>query len=474
MSRIKTKFRRKLSLPLYKSLRLSLAEMSFSKDFIGKPHGDLYPLLFKTDDCAERIENGVYTVEKGKAIRLFSAFFPYASYELSATVNGGAAGLCFSLPSATATLSLEADGRLVFTSGEKKESALFPLAPSKKAVLIVSCRPGAFDVYKREGDCITLVTTFETDAFLDSAAYRLFSEGTVSLVLSGGASAHGALSFMDNGIAIADMRPIRYENGEVMLQEGKLYFTASLRMQKEAFLGILSWVPGTAALSLTGALFFDAGDGLWANDVAASLLYHREEGRWLLWACSFAHGHILGHAAFLGDVRFGVNAIDLSLMQEGEKDAPRTLFLGFEGDEDPDFIYDAEAGRWLFSVCRLDEESKQYRYFFFESDSPFENYRFLGKGEAGAETGGSFVKTSEGLYFVCGNGYDKRAEYRIYERGGFSLASFDYDDGGFRGWGTVVPVKMGSRERLFWLTFDRQNASDFNWSYGNFYCFEAP
>ena len=29
------------------------------------------------------------------------------------------------------------------------------------------------------------------------------------------------------------------------------------------------------------------------------------------------------------------------------------------------------------------------------------------------------------------------------------------------------------RTRYFWLTFDRHKGSDYNWSYGNLYCFEA-
>ena len=54
-----------------------------------------------------------------------------------------------------------------------------------------------------------------------------------------------------------------------------------------------------------------------------------------------------------------------------------------------------------------------------------------------------------------------------------SAPKFDYPDGGFRGWGTLMPVKLGSRMRYFWLTFDRHRGSDYNWSYGNLYCFEA-
>ncbi len=70
---------------------------------------------------------------------------------------------------------------------------------------------------------------------------------------------------------------------------------------------------------------------------------------------------------------------------------------------------------------------------------PFSGYRWIGEGDVGEETDGSF----------------------------------DYPDGGFCGWGTVIPVKLGSRTRLFWMTFDRHNGSDYNWSYGNLYCYEA-
>ena len=35
-------------------------------------------------------------------------------------------------------------------------------------------------------------------------------------------------------------------------------------------------------------------------------------------------------------------------------------------------------------------------------------------------------------------------------------------DGGFRGWGCIMPLKLGARTRYFWLTFDRHNGSDYN------------
>ena len=91
----------------------------------------------------------------------------------------------------------------------------------------------------------------------------------------------------------------------------------------------------------------------------------------------------------------------------------------------------------------------------------------------GAETGGSFVKLDGELLFICGNSFQESSQYRIYSKNGVLNARFNYPDGGFRGWGSVLEIKLGSRKRVFWLTFDRHNGSSYNWSYGNFYCYEA-
>ena len=160
-------------------------------------------------------------------------------------------------------------------------------------------------------------------------------------------------------------------------------------------------------------------------------------------------------------------------MEKAEDTTDITAFLGFVGDEDPDVIYDEESRRWLMAICRLDPGTGKYVYVFFESDDPFHNYKYIGRGMSGAETGGSFVRINGELHFVCGNDFEKTAEYRIYSKDGMKVASFNYSDGGFRGWGTVIPIRLGSRTRCFWLTFDRHNGSDYNWSYGNLYCFEA-
>ena len=457
-------FKRKFALVPYKSLKLSLAEVSFCKDFVTDTLGDPYPRLSASPDACERIEGNRYHLTRGEVTRHFAQFFPYATYEMTLT-GDGEAGFHFHIDSADARVYL-AEKTVVLQTNNLQKECNFP--ESAERTLIVTCRPSAFDVYTKENGHARFVTSFDVPEFAESAKETVFTAGYAALWAKGDVSLLSVCAYIDSGISVADMRPIRYENGEVMTEGGKIYLTASLRMEKEAVQGILSWVPGTAEFALSGVLFYNSGDGIWANDVAASLLYHRGEKRWLLWVCSFLHDHVLGYASFAGDVRWGVNVLDITLAAGKDGD-----FLSLPGDEDPDFFYEEETGRWLFSVCRLDDETKQYRYHFYASSHPFRGFTPLGKGYAGAETGGSFVKIEGKTHFLCGNDFLKRADYRIYTCDGMESAHFDYPDGGFRGWGTLIPVPLGTRTRYFWLTFDRHNGSAFRWSYGNLYCFEA-
>lgn len=466
----KAVFKRQFAMSMYKNLKLPLGEMTFTKDFVLDRRGDLYPVIEKTEDCEESICHNRYLVQGGGVERWLGQFFPYASYEICFHAKEGACGFGFRIKEAKASVARDGQ-QVIFRVGQYEERAAIRNADSD--TMIVSCRPGAFDVYCRVNDRPELVHTFKTEAFTKSHAQKAFMDGYASVIAKGDVEIKQVSFYIDNGISMADIRPIRYENGQAMIEQGKVYFTASIRMQAGTFQGVFAWMPGTANVELTGVLYYDAGDGLWCGDVAASILYHRERQQWYLWVCSFSHGHMLGHAVFEGDPRFGVNVIDIDVMPKAPEGSAIGTFAGFEGDEDPDFFYDAQRRKWLMAICRLDPVNRKYRYVFFESDEPFAGYSCIGMGQPGEETGGSFVKIDDELHFVCGNSFSATSDYRIYRKDGMHKAQFDFPDGGFRGWGTIIPVRQGSRMRYYWLTFDRHNGSDYNWSYGNFYCFEA-
>ena len=463
-------FHRVFSRSMYKTLKLPLGEMTFTKDFVNDTRGDLYPLIAKDAACTECIEHNAYRVRQGTAERMFARFFPFAGYEITFSAADGGCGFSFHLPDTVAEL-LCTGGTVTFSDGEGSSS--LPFAAAGTVTMLVSCRPGAFDVFFTDGGKPQFFTTFRSGRFAQSNRHRWFRHGFVCVKACGDVTVKNVCTYIDCGISQADIRPIRYENGEPIHENGKVFFTASIRMQESSFQGIFSWVPSTCAIELTGALFFDCGDGFWRNYLASSLLYHREKKAWYIWTSSFEHKHILCHAAFAGEPRFGVSVIDVEMMAPAE-DGDFTSFAGFRSDEDPDFYYNAEEKTWYMAICRVCPEIGRFRYAFFRSSDPFTGYTYIGRGLEGSETGGGFVRIGGETVFVCGNDRPGcRANYRIYSKDGMREARFDFSDGGVRGWGAVIPVGMGSRQRYFWLTFDRHGGSDYTWSYGNFYCFEA-
>ena len=473
----KMKFRRLFSVNFYKNLKLKLAEMSFYKDFVNDKRGDLYPLIENTE-CNESVNCGYYCAAGKRSERLFCSHFPYATYEVTINNLDGNCGFGFLTPLGKVEILLKNNNGKILLLFDKEEIVVdrgFECGMS----LVVTARKNNFEIYLDYGKMPEFIAEIKSEKLEGIHVEKNFKSSKVTLICEGNVAVSNVESYMDAGLSQADIRPIKYENGDVILENGKMFFTLSARMHTEMYQAVVSWVPGTCEFRLTGAIFFDAGDGAWCSDVATSLKFNRFTNKWNLWVCSFSHDHILASAEFDGDPRFGVNVIDVKLMEKGDKDGDRTALLGFWGDEDPDFIYEKESGKWLFTICRLadmPDGKRKYAYHLFEGDDPFNCNKFVTRSGAGAETGGSMVYVGGKLYFVCGNDFDLRANYRVYDLPNlekYTEMEFDYDDGGFRGWGTIVPLKIGTRTRYFHLTFDRHNASDYNWSYGNLYCFEA-
>ena len=478
MNPLYTEFKRKFAISMYKNMGIPLGKMTFLKDFVNDTRGDLYPLLKKSDGCTESVSENRYRVCGGSAERVFCQLFPFATYELVAESILGEAGFVFRLPDAVASITMTNvnDGAyLSYRCAEHTERIEIPESFSAHAPWLVTLRPGAFDIYYRQNGGANYLITVEEPLFADSNRYNTFKDGIVSLFASGEVCVKSVTACLDNGVSIADFRAVKYEDGSVIHENGKIWFTGSIRTHAGNYQAIFSWIPGTMQIEMTGALFFDHGDGYWRGYIASSLVYDRREKTWYVWTSSFEHAHILACGEFEGEPRFGINVADVTLMERAGKDNVDTEFLGFYQDEDPDLVYDAENDRWLLAICRVGQKTKKYIYCFFESDNPFRNFRYIGRGvvEDGLETGGSFLRVNGELHFACGNSFKKRSDYRIYNKDGMKEAKFRYPDGGFRGWGCVFPVALGSRKRYFWLTFDRHNGSTYNWSYGNFYCFES-
>lgn len=589
-------FHRLFSINPYRSLRMKLCEMSFCKDWPHTDRGEPYPIVREVGAAlGEKVEDGriAFSADApGERARLIGRFFPYASSEVCVDAldgEGARVGLEFAVRSGRGSpyTAADAPGLCVFVERAGAEVCVCheefvggrslgvvrhgTRAFTPGGVLFVSAHGAFFDVsLGREFVC-----TIQAEGFSDICRRSAFMNAGVSLYVAlpagGCAAVSRAESFLDGGLSHADMKPVRYEDGTPILENGRLFLTLSSRLQAGAYQYVVSWNPSTCELRPEGAIFFDYGDGRWCADVAISLLYHRERREWLFWATAFSHGHILCHGTSAGDPRFGITALDAALMEAqkpgsdvsngglpiqtsgaemadglaqtkdcacgkvgaartsasddvlsvqagrrvAEKDgelartkecacgkagAARasasddvlsvqaggrgasvaeldddTLWLAKTGDEDPDFTYDRERGKWYMTICRS-VKGAGYRYFLFESDEPFSGYRHVCHTESGENTGGLMVRIRGRRALVCGSDFKARAEYRVYPLGDFShfqRLTCDFDDGGFRGWGSLMPVPCGNRTKYVWMTFDRHNGSDYNWSYGNLYAYEA-
>lgn len=567
-------FHRLFSINPYRSLRMKLCEMSFCKDWPHTDRGEPYPIVREVGAAlGEKVEDGriAFSADApGERARLIGRFFPYASSEVCVDAldgEGARVGLEFAVRSGRGSpyTAEDAPGLCVFLERAGAEVCVCheefvggrslgvvrhgTRAFTPGGVLFVSAHGAFFDVsLGREFVC-----TIQAEGFSDICRRSAFMNAGVSLYVAlpagGRAAVSRAESFLDGGLSHADMKPVRYEDGTPILENGRLFLTLSSRLQAGAYQYVVSWNPSTCELRPEGAIFFDYGDGRWCADVAISLIYHRERREWLFWATAFSHGHILCHGTSAGDPRFGITALDATLMEAqkpgsdvsngglpiqtrgaemadgqartkdcacGKAGAARafasddvlsvqvgaarasasddvlsvqaggraagvaeldddTLWLAKTGDEDPDFTYDRERGKWYMTICRS-VKGAGYRYFLFESDEPFSGYRHVCHTESGENTGGLMVRIRGRRALVCGSDFKARAEYRVYPLGDFShfqRLTCDFDDGGFRGWGSLMPVPCGNRTKYVWMTFDRHNGSDYNWSYGNLYAYEA-
>lgn len=470
-------FRRLFAANFRKNRYIPLACMTFSSDFVSGENGNMYPRVSRNGDFAECVTKNAWCVTgSGAVARAFARHFPYATYRVALSSLSGCAGILLRHENFTVTVAVSSDGRVFCdVSGARQEQAC-PLCAAGR--FLFTFRADAVDVY-REDDGLPVCLASFTLPELSLRRERVWRETAACVYAAGDVRLSLADQVIDCGISQADIRPVTDTEGNVLLKDGRVHLTFTARMEKGGYQAVFSWLPGTADFQLTGALFFDTGDGLTCADVATSLKFDRETGDWLLWVCSFSHGHILGHARLAGDPRFGLHIVDLTLMPPMPAGAPDTAFYGKEGDEDPDFLYDRAAGVWHMTVCRLTDcgGKTAYRYFHFTSRDPFDGYVFRDVTAGEEETGGSLIRLPDGRPgFLCGANFSARAEYHVYDLSDlsrFDTLSFDYDDGGFRGWGSCFTLPSGTRTRRFLLTFDRMKASGYNWSYGNLYGFEA-
>jgi len=153
---------------------------------------------------------------------------------------------------------------------------------------------------------------------------------------------------LTTGAGQADICAITYKDGSPLLDQGRLWFTMTIR-GRHFPQGVFSMDPSVFDVRLEGVIAFDRNDGLLRNELASHIFYDTEAREW--------RGLTVGMSAYYDiDKRIGKQ-----LWAVSSKKDPRFGFSIMKAkpvilpnsSEDPHIIYDKEAGKWrtLPAVC---------------------------------------------------------------------------------------------------------------------------
>lgn len=279
---------------------------------------------------------------------------------------------------------------------------------------------------------------------------------------------------LSTGIGLADIRAITYENGDPMLDQGRLWYTMSIRGRAlpHHIQGVFSMDPTVFDVKLEGIILFDRDDGLLRNEIASHLFYDRKEEIW--------RGLTTGFSAFANP-----DKEEKQLLAIESKRDPRFGFsimkavpFGIVGDiEDPHILFDSAANKWRMLTC---ENQEGYKAIVMESDHWNKGYKRIAGPVEHNSTGTSIQKIGDKLYCFSGSSERKIFIYTypdLKEVGSLKMDLPPWDKTSrTRVWPNVVQLPDGYPFRYVALMMDRFNYPGLegpNWSYGALYLYHG-
>jgi hypothetical protein len=275
------------------------------------------------------------------------------------------------------------------------------------------------------------------------------------------------------GVGLADIRAITYENGDPLLDQGRLWYSMSIRGRAlpHHIQGVFSLNPTVFDLKLEGIILFDRNDGLLRNEIASHIFYDRKEKLW--------RGLTTGFSAYANPEE------KKQLLAVESKIDPRFGFsvmnaqpFGMVGDiEDPHILYDEDAEKWRMLTC---ENQDGYKAILLESDFWNKDFRKIAGPVPHNSTGTSIQKIGEQFY--CFSGSSERNIFiytypALEEAGTLNMDLPPWNEtSGTRVWPNVVQLPPGYPVPYVALMMDRFNYPGMHgphWSYGALYLYHG-
>lgn len=280
---------------------------------------------------------------------------------------------------------------------------------------------------------------------------------------------------LNPGVGLADIRAITYENGDPLLDRGRLWYTMTMRGRAlpHHVQGVFSMDPTVFDIRFEGVILFDHHDGLLRNEVASHIFYDRNDSVW--------RGLTTGFSSFANP-----DKEKKQLLAVESKRDPRFGFsvmeavpFGVVGDiEDPHVLFDAEANKWRMLTC--ENQGEGYKAIVLESDHWNKDYKKIAGPVPFNSTGTSIQRIGDQLYCFSGSSERKVFIYTypdLKEAGVLQMDLPPWDEeSGTRVWPNVVQLPEEYPFRYVALMMDRFNYPGMvgaNWSYGAIYLYHG-
>ncbi len=441
------------------------------------------------------IEGGrlrIHSPEKASSIRWIGGFNPFASYDVAVDAfdGSGAVGLLFRDTDADhriAAALVAQDGMwqsvryVVVKDGEEVErqdmalpEAMRDDAPIRLRVQMLGA--GANCLVEREGRS-TLIGQVDFPKHFDlrKKEWMRRFEFCLSNELEAGASVtvEEAQAALSPGLGQADIRAVTTEDGSPLFKDGRLWILMSVRGRglAHSLQGVFSLNPSVFDIRFEGIIVYDRGDGLLRNDLASNIFYDRSQNEW--------RGFTTGFSSY-GDPEKKEKKEIWTIHSEREPLQGFSIMkarpTGLVGDyEDPQCIYDSQAGKWRMLLC---ENHGGYKAVIRESekwDGPYERIA----GPVTMDSTGTQIQTIGGKRYALFGSADRRVYIRTYPdlkpAGELQIHRPPWnDETGTRIWPSVIPLPEGYPAPYIALMMDRLNFPGMkgsNWTYGAMYLY---
>jgi hypothetical protein len=431
-------------------------------------------------------------VAGGSSLRWVGGFNPFATYDLTIddAKGTGSVGLSFThakVDSLTASLQFK-DGKPetvawnIVIGGQRvtEEKWPVPLGTNMSGLTLrAQMSAVGVNVFLESAGRSELMGYSDFSQYFDLREQKRIQEMDFAVRADLNSQANvtlaGASSYFSPGTGQADIRAITDEEGAPLLDDGRLWFTMTLRGRAlpHPLQGVFSLNPSVFDIRFEGVIVFDMDDGLLRNDLASHLFRDSKSGIWRGWTTGFS--------ALDGAGRSEVKTI---LAISSVRD-PRRGFsimqaypIGISGaHEDPHGIYDRESGKWRMLLC---EHDKNYRASIWESDYWDREYTRLA-GPVQMDSTGTMIQRFGNKRYALFGSADRKIYIRSYPElepvGELKVDLPPWNDQtGTRIWPNVIPLPAGYPAPYIALMMDRVNFPGMpkpNWTYGALYLYHG-